>query len=83
MTRTLVVDYGQNVAMPWFGESQPSEVYYYTPLNVYNLGIVNTSHYEDPNPPEKLPLDRMYAHLYHEGQVAKGGDNRMDESNPG
>jgi hypothetical protein len=86
-TRTLVVDYGQNMAMLWFGASQPGEVYYYTPLNTYNLGIVNTSHSEDPNPPKKLLL---------EGQGAKGGDNGaslimktlhrlgwLDEANPG
>jgi hypothetical protein len=95
-TRMLVVDCGQNMAMPWFGESQPDKVYYYMPLNVYNLGVVNTSHSEDPNPPKKLPLDRLYAHLSQEGQGAKGGDNVaslimktlhrlgwLDEANPG
>jgi hypothetical protein len=66
------------MAMPWFGESQPGEVYYYTPLNVYNLlGVMNTSHSEYLNPPEQLPplLDRLYAHMYHGGKGAKGGDN--------
>ena len=40
-TRTLLVDYGQNMALPWFGANQPGEVYYYTPLNIFNLGVVN------------------------------------------
>ena len=39
--RCLVVDYAQNMELPWFRESQPGEVYYYTPLNIFLLGVVN------------------------------------------
>ena len=61
--RTLVVDYGQNMEMPWFGGIQPGETYYYSPLSVFNLGIVDC--YDDT----------LYAHIYTEGQGKKGGNN--------
>jgi hypothetical protein len=70
-THTLVVDYGQNMAMPWFGADQPGEVYYYTPMSIYNLGVVDTARVKTTDP---IP-DRLYAHVYHEGQGAKGSDN--------
>jgi hypothetical protein len=41
---TFIVDYGQNMALPWFGTSQPGDTYYYTPLTVFNLGVVDVSH---------------------------------------
>ena len=49
--------------LPWFGRVQPGDTYYYTPLTVNNLGIVDT--YDDT----------LYAHVYHEGQAKKGGNN--------
>ena len=61
--RCLVVDYAQNMELPWFGESQPGEVYYYTPLNIFLLGVVNVVN------------DHLHAHLYHEGEGKKGGNN--------
>ena len=61
--RTLVIDYGQNMQMPWFGHGQPRETYYYTPLNVSNLGIVDCFN------------DTLYAHIYHKGEGKKGGNN--------
>ena len=67
---TLVVDYGQNMQLPWFGENQPGETYYYTPLNVYNLGVVNTAE----NKLHKIK-DKLYAHVYTEAGGAKGGNN--------
>ena len=35
------MDYGQNMEMPWFGDTQPGDTYYYLPLTVNNLGIVD------------------------------------------
>jgi hypothetical protein len=63
---TFIVDYGQNMALPWFGTSQPGDTYYYTPLNVYNLGVVDVSHPDG---------EHLYCHIYKEGDGKKGGDN--------
>lgn len=60
---TLVCDYAQNMTLPNFGSEQPGETYYYSPLNVYCFGIVDTS------------TDHLHATLYLEGQAKKGGDN--------
>jgi hypothetical protein len=63
---TFIVDYGQNMALPWFGTSQPGDTYYYTPLTVFNLGVVDVSHPDG---------EHRYCHLYKEGDGKKGGDN--------
>ena len=60
---TLVCDYAQNLTLPNFGSEQPGETYYYSPLNVYCFGIVDTS------------VDHLHAMLYLEGEAKKGGDN--------
>ena len=60
---TFVGDYCQNFGLPHFGNEQPGETYYYSPLGVYIFGIVN---YAD---------EKMNAYCYHEGQGAKGGNN--------
>jgi hypothetical protein len=65
-TYTFIVDYGQNMELPFFGACQPGDTYYYTPLTVYNLGLVDVSH-EDG--------DHLYCHLYKEGEGQKGGNN--------
>ena len=66
VVKTLVVDYGQNMQLPWFGAKQPGNTYYFTPLNVYNLGIVDVSVDGD---------DVLYCHVYQESTGRKGGDN--------
>jgi hypothetical protein len=53
------------MALPHFGESQPGDTYYYTPLNIYNLGVVDASDEHD----------RLYCHIYQEGDGKKGGNN--------
>jgi hypothetical protein len=63
---TLIVDYGQNMQLPSFGTSQPGDTYYYTPLNVFNLGCVDVSHPDG---------EHLYCHIYKEGDGKKGGDN--------
>jgi hypothetical protein len=59
----LVADYCQNMALPHFGGEQPGETYYFSPLSIYCFGMV------DPT------VDKLYAHLYSEGQGQKGGNN--------
>ena len=59
----LVADYCQNMALPHFGGEQPGETYYFSPLGVYCFGMV------DPT------IDRLFAHLYTEGEGQKGGNN--------
>lgn len=70
-TYTFVVDYGQNMELPIFNSQQPGCTYYYSPLSVYNLGMVNHAHvYENGEIKE-----HMYAHVYHEGVGKKGANN--------
>jgi len=63
--RTYTVDYSQNVYMPHFGDEQPGETYYYSPVNAYVLGIVDCG---------RKPM-RMTAHVYFENEGKKGGNN--------
>jgi hypothetical protein len=65
-TYTFIVDYGQNMTLPSFGNSQPGDTYYYTPLTIFNLGVVDVSHPDG---------EHLYCHLYKEGDGKKGGDN--------
>jgi hypothetical protein len=51
------------MALPYFGESQPGDTYYFTPLNIYNHGVVDASDEHD----------RLYCHTYQEGDGKKGG----------
>ena len=71
-TYTFVVDYGQNMEMPAFNQHQPGETYYYSPLSVYNLGVVDTAHMESSS---SDPCEHMHAHVYHQGVGKKGGNN--------
>lgn len=63
--RTYTIDYAQNTYMPHLGDEQPGETYYYSPVNVYTLGIVNTG---------MVPM-KLYAHVYYEDEGKKGGNN--------
>ncbi len=68
---TFVVDYGQNMELPSYNAEQPGCTYYYSPLSIYNLGVVNHTHvYED----ERVSK-HMHAHVYHEGIGKKGANN--------
>ena len=70
---TYVVDYGQNMSLPSYNEEQPGPAYYYSPLNVYNLGVVNHAYVYDGDTND--PKEHMYAHVYHEGIAKKGANN--------
>jgi hypothetical protein len=68
---TFVVDYGQNMELPIYNSEQPGTTYYFSPLTVFNLGVVNHAHtYNDGRVSE-----HMHAHLYHEGVGKKGANN--------
>ncbi len=55
--------------LPSFGANQPGDTYYFTPMNVYNLGIVNCAHvYND----ETEPKDHIHCNVYIEGVASKG-----------
>jgi hypothetical protein len=61
----FVMDYSQNLGLPHFGDEQPGETYYYSPLSVFCFGTINCS-----TSPEK-----MHALVYREGEGIKGGNN--------
>lgn len=68
---TFVVDYGQNMELPVYNSEQPGCTYYFSPLSVYNLGMVDHAHlYKDGEVSE-----HMYAHVYHEGVEKNGANN--------
>lgn len=58
---TFVVDYAQNMYLPSFNAEQPGETYYYSPLNLYCLGIVDCSE----------TAETLSAHIYYEGEGKK------------
>jgi hypothetical protein len=39
----LIADYSQKLNLPHFGNTQPRETYFYTPLTLYLFGVVDTS----------------------------------------
>jgi hypothetical protein len=65
MIITIVVDYCQNMEMPFFGKDQPGETYYYTPKTINLLGIV------DCNSEKEI----LHAYAYSEEEGGKGGNN--------
>ena len=70
-TYTFVVDYGQNVELPVFNLEQPGMTYYFSPLSVYNLGVVSHAHVYKT----KESREHMMSHVYHEGVARKGANN--------
>jgi hypothetical protein len=78
-TYTFVVDYWQNTELPVFSHEQPGCAYYYSPLSVYNLGVVNHAYKygrinSDGNVVYKYK-EHMHAHVYHKGIAKKGSNN--------
>ncbi len=68
---TFVVDYGQNMELPVYNKEQPGCTYYFSPLGVFNLGVVNHAHvYNDGRVSEHL-----HCHVYHKGVGKKGANN--------
>ena len=60
----FVLDFSQNLELPHFGDEQPGETYYYSPLAVYIFGIADVS----------FQPTRMTAFAFHEGEGGKGGN---------
>ncbi len=67
----FVVDFGQNMELLSFNGEQPCSTYYYSPLSIYNLGMVDQAHKDC----EGIECDHMHAHIYHEGIGEKGANN--------
>jgi hypothetical protein len=61
----IVADFAQNLQIPHFGDEQPGDTYYYSPLFVYVFGVVDVS---------STP-DVLFAYGYREDDGAKGGNN--------
>ena len=57
--------------IPVYKEQQPGCTYYFNPLSMYNLGVVNHGHIYDNG---KID-EHMYAHVYQEGVGKKGANN--------
>ena len=70
-TYMFVVDYGQNMEIQTFNNEQPVPAYYYSPVGVYNLGVVNHAHVYNNSSIGK----RMYAYIYNERVGKKGANN--------
>ena len=61
--------------LPVFNKEQAGCTYYYSPLGVYTLGVVNQAH-EVRNKDGSIEFkDHMHAHVYHEGIAKKGANN--------
>lgn len=60
---TLVVDFCQNLDLPHVGQEQPGDTYYYSPIWIYCLGIVNSK------------TNQLYAYTYPESAAKKGANN--------
>ena len=70
-TYTYVVDFGKNMEMPIYNSQQPGCTYYYSPLSVYNLGMVDHAYEYD----DGTISEHMFAHVYNEGVGKKGANN--------
>ena len=60
---TLVMDYCQNLDLPHLGGEQPGDTYYFSPVWLYCLGIVDVFE------------DQLYAYIYEESAAKKGANN--------
>ena len=54
-----------------YNKEQPGCTYYYSPLSIYNLGVVNHAYQYGEND-DKTIKAHMHAHVYHEGIAKKG-----------
>jgi hypothetical protein len=70
-TYTFVVDYGQNMELPVFNQQQPGCTYYFSPMTVNNLGIVDHAH----KYPDGMVSKHMHCHVYTDAVGKKGGNN--------
>jgi hypothetical protein len=68
---TFVVDYGQNMELPIYNKKQPGCTYYFSPMSIYNLGVVDRAHvYNDG-----WVSEHLHCHVYTKGIGKKGANN--------
>jgi len=60
---TITIDYSQNLDLPHLGDEQPGDCYYYSPINLYCFGIVDSTQ------------EHLHAYIYTEGEGKKGSNN--------
>jgi hypothetical protein len=68
---TFVVDYGQNMELPVYNKEQPGCMYYFSPMSIYNLGVVNHAHIYD----DGWISEHLHCHVYTKGIGKKGANN--------
>jgi hypothetical protein len=68
---TFVVDYGQNMELPMYNKEQPGCTYYFSPMSVYNLGVVDHAHVYD----DGWVSEHLHCHVYTKGIGKKGANN--------
>ena len=66
-----MVDYGQNMQVPIFNKEQPGSTYYFSPLSVYNLGMVDHAHVYNNG----RISEHMHCHVYNKAVAKKGANN--------
>ena len=57
---TLTCDFGQNMQCPCYNSNKPGCTYYYTPLNIYNFGVVDHSY----DYGYRMIGNHMHCHVY-------------------
>jgi hypothetical protein len=68
---TFIVNYGQNMELPVYNKEQPGCTYYFSPLIIFYLGVVNHAHIYDNG----RVSEHLHCHVYHEGVGKKGANN--------
>lgn len=75
MSWCVVVDYGQNMELPFFGQEQAGPTYYYSPVTIPNCEVVNHTHeyrFKDENGNETIKYkSHLHAHMYQEGTTKR------------
>ena len=73
-TYTFVVNYRQNMELPVYNKEQPGCTYYYSPLSIYTLGVVNHAYQYGEND-DKTIKAHLNDHVYHKSISKKGANN--------
>ena len=60
----VILDFCQNVQLPSHKKNQPGETYFFVPLNIFVLGIVDCN----------SKKDHLHAYMYTEAEGGKGGN---------
>ena len=63
--QVIICDFGQNISCPQLAKSQAGDTFYWSALNVFIFGIVDTA----------IRGGALDAYVYHEGHGKKGGNN--------